>query len=349
LAKPVTVTGVVLSGGAAGDYTVSQPSGLTANISAKPVYGTFTAQSKVYDGNRSATVLTRDLVGVVSSDDVHLVGGTATFDTKIVGPSKTVTLTGASLYGIASDDYSLASVGTTTAAITAKSVSVSFQVQDKFWDGTTAATIKASPTPALVGVVGGDDVTLVADSASATFDTAFVGTGKLVTGSGFTKDGDDAGNYVFASPQGATTASILSWSAAGKGFYAPVGVANSIFTPAPGAAPTTKPSAVPWNTVKGGQTVPLKFNIFAGTVEKKSLSDIKGFQQQQLPSCGVDAANSDPVDLTTTGGTTLRYDTTGGQWVQNWATSKVSTMTCYRAWVTFADGSSLEAFFQLSK
>jgi hypothetical protein len=37
------------------------------------------------------------------------------------------------------------------------------------------------------------------------------------------------------------------------------------------------------------------------------------------------------------------------QWIQNWATPKVSQTTCYRTWVTFADGSSLEAFFQLTK
>jgi hypothetical protein len=36
-------------------------------------------------------------------------------------------------------------------------------------------------------------------------------------------------------------------------------------------------------------------------------------------------------------------------WVQNWATSKVTTTTCYRAIVTFADNSTLEAFFQLAK
>jgi hypothetical protein len=217
------------------------------------------------------------------------------------------------------------------------------------FDGNTSATIKASPAPSLVGVVLGDDVTLGTATASATFDTPLVGTSKTVTGAGFTKSGTDAGNYSFASPQGTTTAAITAWTALSKGFYAPVGVSNSIFTAAPAPAPTTKPTAVPWNTVKGGQTVPLKFNVFAGAVEKTSLSDIKSFQQQQLPSCGTDAANTDPVDLTTTGGTTLRYDGTGAQWIQNWATGKVSTMTCYRAWVTFADNSTLEAFFQLSK
>jgi hypothetical protein len=67
-----------------------------------------------------------------------------------------------------------------------------------------------------------------------------------------------------------------------------------------------------------------------------------------MASCTADLG-SDPVDFTTSGQTTLRYDTSGMQWIQNWATPKVSQTTCYRTWVTFADGSTLEAFFQLSK
>jgi hypothetical protein len=64
----------------------------------------------------------------------------------------------------------------------------------------------------------------------------------------------------------------------------------------------------------------------------------------------LDAADTATADDTTsTGQTTLRYDTTGMQWIENWATPKVTTTTCYRTWVTFADGSTLEAFFQLSK
>ena len=57
----------------------------------------------------------------------------------------------------------------------------------------------------------------------------------------------------------------------------------------------------------------------------------------------------DPIDITSTGNTSLRYDGTGAQWIQNWATPKVNGDTCYRAWVTFADGSTLEAFFKLKK
>ena len=54
----------------------------------------------------------------------------------------------------------------------------------------------------------------------------------------------------------------------------------------------------------------------------------------------------------TTGSTVLRYDGVGGQggqFIQNWKTPTVNQETCYRAAVTFADGSSLSAFFRLRK
>jgi hypothetical protein len=144
-----------------------------------------------------------------------------------------------------------------------------------------------------------------------------------------------------------TTANITAWTAQGYGFYQPVGVANSIFTPAPTLAPATNPGEY-WNTVKGGSTVPLKFNVFAGTVEKTSLADIASFQQAKLSNCS-GGMGDDPIDIVSTGNTSLRYDGTGGQWIQNWKTPSVNGDACYRAWVTFADGSSLEAFFKLRK
>ncbi|MFL5859383.1 MAG: PxKF domain-containing protein [Solirubrobacteraceae bacterium] len=56
------------------------------------------------------------------------------------------------------------------------------------------------------------------------------------------------------------------------------------------------------------------------------------------------------VDMTTTGNTSLRYDATAGQWIQNWKTpSYGGASNCYRATVTFADHSTLSAFFKLTK
>src|SRR5205823_5084102 len=110
--KPVTVIGVILSGNDAGNYTVAQPTGLTANITALHITGSFTASNKTYDGTTAATVLTRSLVGAISGDAVSLTGGTAAFADKNAGTGKTVTLTGASLTGVDASNYVLNSVAT---------------------------------------------------------------------------------------------------------------------------------------------------------------------------------------------------------------------------------------------
>ena len=92
--KPVTVTGVSLSGGDAGNYTVSQPSGLTADITAKNLtINGAVANNKQYDGNTDATVdfTGASLVGVVSGDTVTInySAYSASFATKTVAlPSR---------------------------------------------------------------------------------------------------------------------------------------------------------------------------------------------------------------------------------------------------------------------
>ena len=91
----------------------------TLTVNPKPITGSFTADNKVYDGNNSATVLTRSLSGTITGDNVSLTGGTATFADKNVGNGKTVTLTGATLSGTDAGNYNLTSVSTTTAAIKA--------------------------------------------------------------------------------------------------------------------------------------------------------------------------------------------------------------------------------------
>ncbi len=202
--KDVTVTGVALAGGDSGNYTVAQPSGLTADITALDITGAFTADDKVYDGTTDATVLTRSLIGTITGDVVTLDDGTAAFDTKDVGTGKTVTLTGATLGGADADNYTLTSVADTTADITALDITGAFTADDKVYDGTTDATVL---TRSLVGTITGDDVTL--DGGTAAFDTKDVGTGKTVTLTGATLGGADAVNYNLTSVAD-TTADITA-------------------------------------------------------------------------------------------------------------------------------------------
>jgi hypothetical protein len=99
-----------------------------------------------------------------------------------------------------------------------------------------------------------------------------------------------------------------------------------------------------WNIAKGGSTVPLKFEVFAGPTELTDTAYVKSFTAVQI-SCTT-GGGEDEVEFTTTGGTSLRYDPVAGQFIQNWQTPR-KPGTCYRVTMTTQDGSSLGALFKL--
>ncbi len=86
--------------------------------------------------------------------------------------------------------------------ITVFTLTGSITVASKNFDGTTAATIL---TRSLDSVFPGDDVSYT--GGTATFDTAAFGNGKLVTATGLTLTGADAGNYT-VNTTATTTANI---------------------------------------------------------------------------------------------------------------------------------------------
>jgi hypothetical protein len=96
---------------------------------------------------------------------------------------------------------------------------------------------------------------------------------------------------------------------------------------------TTNPADRQYNSVKGGQTVPLKFRIYR----------VSGTEVTSIAGVGVAATqtNCAPGDLDTTllpdatGGTSLRY--ADGQFIFNWAVPK-GAGKCYQVWVKSADG-----------
>jgi hypothetical protein len=112
-----------------------------------------------------------------------------------------------------------------------------------------------------------------------------------------------------------------------RGFYAPVDMGGTL------------------NTVKGGSTVPLKFEVFAGSTELTSVDAIDTFKTQKV-SCSSGDGMEDAIEILSTGGTSLRYDTTAGQFIQNWKTP-TGAGTCYSATVTTDDGSTISALFKL--
>ena len=103
------------------------------------------------------------------------------------------------------------------------------------------------------------------------------------------------------------------------------------------------------NTVKGGSTVPIKWELFgAGGVEFTSTASVQtNWPKAQKVDCdSFGTIGEDAIETTSTGGTVLRYDTTGGQFIYNWQTPKQAG-TCWRLDVKFVDGTTKSANFKL--
>jgi hypothetical protein len=303
------------------NYSVTYESG-TLTVNPKALTGSFSAADKVYDGTTAATVASRSLPGVIEGDEVSLEVTNAQFDNKNVGEDKTVTAD-LDLSGAQAGNYSLSSAtASTEASITAKSVTGSFSVADKVYDGTVDASITDRW---LTGAVLGDDVSLSGGTAS--FASPLAGNAKTVTGAGFFLSGTDAENYALT-PVASTTANI-SPAFRPQGFYSPVDMGGV------------------YNTVKNGSTVPLKFEVFraGGTNELSDTSIVN--QPLTTAQINCSTGTEDTIEnLASTNGTALRYDVTGGQFIFNWQTPKKAG-ACYRVTVATKDGSSISALFKL--
>jgi len=103
------------------------------------------------------------------------------------------------------------------------------------------------------------------------------------------------------------------------------------------------------NTVKSGKSVPLKFEVFNNAnVEQTSTSVVLSFRQTKI-SCGTLQGNpTDAVEITTSGGTELRYDTVGGTFVQNWKTPSSQAGSCYSVTIAVAGANPITAYFKFT-
>ncbi|MCW3836502.1 YDG domain-containing protein [Sphingomonas canadensis] len=194
--KTVSVSGTTLTGADAGNYTLTVPASVLADILKKALSASFTAENKTYDGNTSATGTATITGGVVQGDQVTLTGATFAFADKNAGTGKTVNLAGVTLTGADAGNYAVAPPTTLVADIFKKALSGTVTANSKIYDGTTSGT----GTVTLSGVVQGDSV---AGSAVFTFSDKNAGTGKTVTVSGAALTGADAGNYTIALPSSA--------------------------------------------------------------------------------------------------------------------------------------------------
>jgi hypothetical protein len=215
-ASLVTVNSTTLAdgtnGGLASNYSLAAGQTVAANITAKALTATASATNKVYDGNTTAAAtLAIAPAGFVGAETVTAAAA-ATFNTKDVASANLVTVNSTTLAdgtnGGLATNYSLAAGQTALANISRANIANvgGITAANKVQDGTTAATLSTG-NAAFTGKVAGDTLTVA--TASGTFDTPAVGTGKLVSISGITLGGTDAGNYTLVSSTASTTANIL--------------------------------------------------------------------------------------------------------------------------------------------
>ncbi|NBT24788.1 hypothetical protein EBT11_09155, partial [bacterium] len=202
-------TAMTLTGAKAGNYSLTQPAGLTANITAKALTVTGTTAGKTYDGTTTAPLTGATLQGVISGDTVTLGNVNAgAFATDNAGTGIAVT-TSFMLLGADKDNYSI-SQPSLTGDIAKKTLTISgATVTSRVYDGTRTATVSGG---SLVGVVGSEDVNLDASAVSGLFNDKSAGTGKAVTVSGYTITGTDIANYTLTQPAltGTITAKALN-------------------------------------------------------------------------------------------------------------------------------------------
>src|SRR6185436_15125873 len=111
---------------------------------------------------------------------------------------------GLSLSGAQATNYALSgTTATTTANITAATLTPAITATSKAYDGTSSAVI----TCTLTGLVGGD---VVACAGTGSFDSSAVGTGKTVTVNGLSLSGAAASNYALSATSATTTANITA-------------------------------------------------------------------------------------------------------------------------------------------
>jgi hypothetical protein len=170
-------------------------------------------------------------------------------------------------------------------------------------------------------VVTGDDVSL--SGGTAAFSSSAIGTWP-VTLTGAILFGSDKDNYNLTSV--ATTTATISAAYRIVGFFAPVDM-------------TPLSSIRYYNSVKGGQTVPLKFRVYSMVspgVLGPEITSTGGISitVTMLKTCDAGVVDADTLPTDATGGTSLRYSE--GQFIFNWAVPKTAGK-CYRVYVQTAD------------
>lgn len=216
-------------------------------------------------------------------------------------------------------DWSIRTAHDTVSGInidkTAPTVSLTGPAGQYYYGDSLPATT-CDATDALSGIDGNCSVMRTREDGAAAGDGTAVGTYTVTATAS-----DKAGNTTTQTQ----SYTVLAWTP--LGFYRPVDMDDV-------------------NTVKAGSTVPLKFEVFVGATELTSTSVVRSFTVTRYTVNPSADGEEVPISEMATGATNLRYDATGGQFVQNWKTPKTPGVS-YKVTVTLQDGSTITALFRL--
>ena len=288
--KTVSLTGTTIAGADASNYVLSFTGAptATANITAKvlTIGGTFTVNNKTYDGTTAAVITANSLtLMTLAGSDVVSLTAVAVFSDINSGAGKTVSLTGSSLAGLDAPNYTLSLTGApvTTATIFSAGLTVTgITANNKVYNGTTTAVLNYG-SAILVGVLGTDIVNLNFTGIAGNFVDKNIGTGKLVSISGLTLSGADAGKYNLIQP--ISTASITSAGLTVSGL-----TANNKVYDGTASATLNTGSAVP-NGVFAGDVVTINSSGATGTFGDNNVGTGKPVTTSGFTLGGTDAAN----------------------------------------------------------
>jgi hypothetical protein len=191
--KTVNVSGAALSGADAGNYTLTLPASVLADILQKALTGTATAATKTYDGNTTGSG-TVGLSGVVAGDDVSG-SATFTFSDANAGTGKTVTVSGATLSGADAGNYTLTLPASVLADILRRAITVTADAATKeegaddpalTWDITSGSLVAGDTLSGSLARAAGEAPGQYAIGqgtldASANYTLTFVGSNLTIT------------------------------------------------------------------------------------------------------------------------------------------------------------------------
>ena len=218
--KTVDITGIVLSGADAGNYTLADNTATSsADIAKASISGVtgITAQNRTYDGTTDA-ILSADaaaFTGRFGNDELSVASASGAFTDKNAGDGKTVNIGNIVLGGADAGNYTLAdSTASTTADIAKASISgvTGITAQNRTYDGTSDAGLNTGAA-AFTGRFGNDELSV--SSATGTFADKNAGNGKTVDITGIVLGGADAGNYTLADNTATSSADIAKASISG--------------------------------------------------------------------------------------------------------------------------------------